>query len=123
APAGDSLGARLAAADPDKGKAVFNRVCGICHTANEGGPTRIGPNLWNIVGRQHSSVAGFSYSPVMKGKTGPWTYEDLNAWLANPARFAPGNRMGVGLADAKQRADVIAYLRSMSNDPKPFPAP
>jgi len=123
APAGDSLGARLAAADPAAGQVVFNRICAVCHTANEGGPARVGPNLWNIIGREHSSMPGFNYSPAMKAKTGPWTYEEIDAWLANPAAFAPGNRMGIGVADAKQRADVIAYLRTLSADPKPFPAP
>jgi cytochrome c len=123
APAEDTLGARLAAADPANGQVVFNRICAVCHTANEGGPARVGPNLWNIMGREHTSMPGFNYSPALKGKSGPWTYEEMYTWLANPAQFAPGNRMGIGVADAKQRADVIAYLRSLSNDPKPFPAP
>jgi len=123
APEGESLGARLAAADPAQGQVVFNRICAVCHTANEGGPARVGPNLWNIIGREHSSMPGFNYSPAVKAKTGPWTYEEMYAWLANPAAFAPGNRMGIGVADAKQRADVIAYLRTLSPDPKPFPAP
>lgn len=123
ATSGDSLGARLAAADAANGQVVFNRICGVCHTGNEGGPTRVGPNLWNVVGREHSSVPGFNYSPAVKAKTGPWTYQDLDAWLTNPSAFAPGNRMGIGVADAKQRADVIAYLRTLSPDPKPFPAP
>lgn len=120
---GPSLGARLAAADPAAGQVVFNRVCAVCHTANEGGPARVGPNLWNIMGREHSSVPGFNYSAAMRAFSGPWTYEEMYAWLASPAQFAPGNRMGIGVPDAKQRADVIAYLRSLSNDPKPFPAP
>jgi cytochrome c len=121
--AGESLGARLAAADPAAGQTVFNQLCGVCHTANEGGPARVGPNLWNIMGREHSSMPGFNYSNALKAKTGPWTYEEMYAWLANPATYAPGNRMGIGVPDPQRRANVIAYLRTLSNDPKPFPAP
>lgn len=123
APAGDDLAKRLAAADPAAGESVFKRVCAACHTANEGGQARIGPNLYGVVGREHSSFPGFSYSPALKAKTGPWTFADLDAWLANPARYAPGNRMGVGVPNAKQRADVIVYLRSLSHDPVPLPTP
>lgn len=69
-------------------------------------------------------MAGYDYSAALKAKQGPWTYDELNTWLAKPAAYAPGTKMTyAGLADEKKRADIVAYLRTLSPHPEPLPAP
>ncbi|GGG42973.1 cytochrome c family protein [Caldovatus sediminis] len=115
APALEPITPLLASADPQNGEALARRLCAACHTFNEGGRSGVGPNLYGIVGAPHAHVQGFNYSAALRAKEGPWTYEELNAWLANPRAYAPGNRMAfAGMANAQQRADLIAYLRSIS---------
>ncbi|TDH63340.1 cytochrome c family protein [Dankookia rubra] len=112
----------MASADPEKGGALFRRQCAVCHSANEGGKNGVGPNLYDVVGKPHGHLEGFNYSAALKGKQGPWNYEELNHWLLAPAKYAPGTRMGfVGLKDVQDRANVIAYLRSLSPNPQPLP--
>lgn len=112
----------LANADAKAGEAFAKTICLICHTVTEGGPAIIGPNLYNVVGGPHAHMAGYAYSPAMKGKTGPWTYEELNRWLYKPNEYAPGTKMAFpGIPDAQLRANVIAWLRSLSPDPVPLP--
>lgn len=113
----------LAKADVAKGQAVAQQVCGVCHSFNEGGKPIIGPNLYGIVGAPHDHEAGFSYSPALeKFKGQPWTYEALNHWIDDPAHYAPGTKMTYpGLKNAQQRADVIAYLHTLSHNPEPLP--
>jgi cytochrome c len=116
------VGPLLASADPEKGGALFRRQCAVCHTVNEGGKNGVGPNLYDVVGKPHGHLEGFNYSAALKGKQGPWSYEELNAWLLAPAQYAPGTRMGfVGLKDVQDRANVIAYMRSLSPSPQPLP--
>lgn len=111
----------LASASAEKGQAT-SKQCGACHTFEKGGPNRVGPNLWGVVGRPKASVAGFNYSAAMKAKGGNWTYEDLNAFLANPKGFVPGTAMSyAGLSRDAQRADLIAYLRAQADTPAPLP--
>ena len=70
----------------------------------------------------NASEAGFNYSAAMKGKTGKWTYDDLNKFVANPKGFVPGTAMGfAGIPKDSERADVIAYLNSVSDKPEPLP--
>ncbi|MES2676843.1 MAG: cytochrome c family protein [Pseudomonadota bacterium] len=98
-------------ADIDAGAKVFKK-CATCHTVNQGGANKIGPNLYGIIGRKKASIAGFTYSPALKAKSGAWTIEDLNIWLTNPKAFVPGTKMGfAGLKKDKDRANVIAYLK------------
>ena len=121
APEAADIGTLLAKATPDAGQKVFNQ-CKACHTGDKGGPNRVGPNLWDVVGRGKASASGFAYSDAIKAKGGTWTYEDLNHFLANPKAFAPGTRMTfIGLKRAEDRAAVIAHLRSFSDSPKPLP--
>jgi cytochrome c len=116
------VGPLMASADPEKGGALFRRQCAVCHSANEGGKNGVGPNLYDVVGKPHGHLEGFNYSAALKGKQGPWNYEELNHWLLAPAKYAPGTRMGfVGLKDVQDRANVIAYLRSLSPNPQPLP--
>lgn len=112
----------MASADAANGETLAKRQCASCHTFTEGGKNGVGPNLYNVVGRAHAGTDGFNFSNALKGKPGNWTFEDMNAWLQKPVAFAPGTRMAfAGLNSEKQRADVLAYLRSLSKNPVPLP--
>jgi len=100
---------------------VFKK-CKACHTADQGGPNRVGPNLWNVVGGPKAHAEDFSYSDAITGLGGEWTYADLDAYLTKPKDFAPGTKMTfAGLKKPKDRAAVISYLRTLSDSPKPLP--
>lgn len=116
------LGNMMAAADMTKGEAIFKK-CVACHTIASGGANGIGPNLWGTVGKPLGSHAGFAYSDAIKTKGGTWTFEALNEWLANPKKYAPGNKMTfAGLGNPEERAAVMLYLNSQgSNMPLPSP--
>ena len=113
----------LAKADVQAGSKFVQTVCTACHSFNEGGHPIVGPNLFNVVGGPHDHEAGFNYSPALeKFKDQPWTFDDLNHWLDNPAGYAPGTRMTfAGIPNAQMRADVIAYLRTLSPHPVALP--
>jgi cytochrome c len=106
----------------EQGEAVFRR-CASCHTVNEGGANGIGPNLYGVVGAQHAHRADFNYSSALSGMSGPWTFDDLSAWLARPSAYAQGTTMSfAGLSDPLDRAAVILYLNAQgSNLPLPEP--
>jgi cytochrome c len=114
----------LASANAAAGEADTKKLgCIACHTFNEGGRAGLGPNLYGVVGGPHAHMAGFNYSSGLKAKQGPWTFAELNEWLTKPSAYVPGTRMTfVGIKDPKERADVIAYLRSLSANPEPLPA-
>ncbi len=113
--------AYLAKADPAKGADVFKK-CGACHTDQKGGPNGIGPQLWDVVGRQRATEAGFAYSDALKGKPGAWDWDSLGAWLKSPKAYAPGTKMTfAGLSNPQDRANLIAYLNTQSDAPKPLP--
>jgi len=115
------LAALLADADPAAGKKAFSK-CKACHTVDQGGKNKVGPNLWDIVGKAKAGVGGFKYSGSFTDLAREWTYGDLDAFLAKPKEFAPGTKMTfAGMKKAKDRAAVIAYLRSLSDSPKPLP--
>ncbi|MEK1852590.1 MAG: cytochrome c family protein [Phyllobacterium sp.] len=115
----------LASADATRGEAVFKR-CQACHTGEKGGPNKVGPNLWDIVDRPIATHDGFSYSgPIKdfsKGGQEKWTYDHLNHFLTSPKGYIKGTAMGfAGDKKDNERADLIAYLRTLSDNPKPLP--
>jgi cytochrome c len=78
--------------------------------------------LWDIVGRKPGAMEGFRFSPAMVKMRGAWDYETLNKFLAKPKKFVPGTKMGFsGIPKAKDRANLISFLRSLSDQPKPLP--
>jgi len=112
----------LAKADADKGK-TLTKVCATCHSFDKGAAAKAGPNLYGVVERPKGSEAGFSYSDAMKGKGGKWTFADLDTFITSPKTFVSGTKMGFGgEPDAGKRADIIAYLRTLSENPVPLPA-
>ena len=112
----------LASASAEKGAAAAKQ-CAACHTFEKGGPNRVGPNLYDIVGHERGTGrGGFNFSAAMKAKGGTWTFDDLNKFIASPKGFIPGTAMGfVGIPKDSERADVIAYLNSLSEHPQPIP--
>ena len=112
--------ALLGGADVAKGARTFKK-CKACHTVENGGKNKIGPNLWNIVNAMFGQKAGFVYSKPLKAKGGTWNYDTLDAFLAKPKAYIPGAKMAfVGVKKAKERANLIAYLRSLSDNPAPL---
>ncbi len=119
--AGPPIAELLQTASVEKGMSSFKK-CTACHTVENGGANRIGPNLWNIVGRDIAVGADFSYSDAMLGEEGNWDFEKLNDYLLKPRDAIPGNKMVfVGLKRDSERADVIMYLRSLSDAPVELP--
>jgi cytochrome c len=111
----------LASADPKRGEDAA-KVCQACHTFEKGGPAKIGPNLWGVVGRMRAGMAGFDYSSGMKSMGGTWTVDDLYHFLAKPQAFVEGTKMTFGgIARPQSRADLIAYLNTLSDNPAPLP--
>jgi cytochrome c len=111
----------LAAADATKGEAVFKK-CVACHTIASGGANGIGPNLYATLGEGiGQGKAGYAFSSVLSGKGGKWDFANMDEWLANPKKFAPGTKMTfAGLGSPTERADLIVYLNAQgSNLPLP----
>jgi len=113
----------LASADPAKGAETFKK-CTACHNADKGGPNLVGPNIYGVIDQPIGHHApGFAYSPALSGKGGTWTWDNLFAWLKSPSSFATGTKMTfAGLSNPQDRANVIAFLNSKSDAPKPMPA-
>lgn len=100
------------------------QVCAQCHDWSKGGPDKIGPNLWGVVGRPRASHGSFSYSSAMSASHDPWTFDKLFVYLKSPASMVPGTKMTfAGLRSAQQRINLLAYLRTQSDNPLPIPAP
>ena len=105
----------VALADTAKGKKVFAK-CKACHKL-EDGVNGTGPHLYNIVGRAQASVQGYAYSSVFTNMTGIWTEDELSAFLLKPSKYSPGTKMSYsGLAEAKDRANLVAYLKDLTEE-------
>ncbi len=112
---------RLANSSPERGQSAA-KVCLACHSFDKGGPNKVGPNLWGVVGRPRASEPGFNYSAAMKAKGGAWSFEELDKFLSNPKGYIPGTAMGfTGLPQATRRADVINYLHTLADKPVDLP--
>lgn len=95
---------------------VLARACAVCHALDEGAAPRVGPPLWNVVGRPVGGVDGFGYSRALADAGGTWTPDRLDRFLADPAAAVPGTAMTfAGIADGEDRARVIAFLRTLSD--------
>jgi cytochrome c len=115
----------IATADVAKGMAFVQQQCAACHTVTQGGAAGVGPNLYGVVGGPMFGGAGFGYSDAVKAKAkGNWDYDSMNAWLADPQSYAPGTAMSyAGIKNTQTRADVVAYLRTLSASPLALPTP
>jgi cytochrome c len=116
------LGTLLAAADPKAGERRA-ALCKSCHTFEKGGANGTGPNLWDIVGRPLAAHPGFKYTPALQSAGGEWTFERLDAFIANSQGYIPGTAMVQRFANPAQRADILSYLRTLSDSPVDPPPP
>ncbi|NTF40370.1 cytochrome c family protein [Rhizobium rhizogenes] len=117
----------LQKADAKVGETIFKK-CQACHSGEKGGPNKVGPDLWGIIDRPVGEHEGFAYSSGMKdfskGGSEKWTYDHLYHFLAAPKKFVAGTAMGfAGLPKEEDRANVIAYLRTLADTPEPLPDP
>lgn len=119
----EPLAALLAEASAENGERAANK-CTSCHSFEAGGPNKTGPGLHGVLGNPVAAHEGFAYSGALKEKGGEWGYEELDDFIANPRGYAPGTKMAfAGVKSAAERADLIAYLRSLEDDPPPLPEP
>ncbi len=116
-----SIAELLVVADAGSGEGL-SRACAACHSFDNGGANKIGPNLWGTVDRQMASAPGFNYSSALEDRGGSWTYEELEGFLAAPRDWVPGTSMSYsGMRKPEDRADLIAWLRSLSDEPAALP--
>jgi cytochrome c len=119
-----SIGTLLASADATQG-AEQAKKCGACHDLSEANANKTGPGIYDVVERLIGSHPGFAYSQVMQdhnAKGDHWTYDNLNHFLTSPKAFAPGTKMTfAGVKNDEERANIIAFLSTLSASPKPFP--
>jgi cytochrome c len=111
-------------ADASRGQAAF-RPCAACHTVDQGGRNGTGPNLWDTFGGRKAHIDGFNYSAAMRTAAAAgqqWNAEELYRFLEAPSRYMRGTTMSfAGISRSGTRADIVAYLRSLSANPKPLP--
>ena len=111
----------LSLGDVTHGEKVFKK-CAACHSINKDGRNKIGPKLYNVVGRATGATSDYKYSKALISYNKTWTFEELNSFLIKPAKWIKGNKMGfAGLKNGKDRASVILYLNQNSDNPQPLP--
>ena len=113
--------ALIASADIDAGKKL-SKKCAACHSFNAGGPNKVGPNLWNVLNREMGQVDGYKYSKALNAFGGEWNFSSLNKFLLKPKEYMKGTKMNyAGLKKEKDRADILLWLRSLSDTPAELP--
>jgi cytochrome c len=119
----EPIAVRLASADEARGESL-SRACGACHVFDPSNANRVGPGLWDVVGSQPAANEGYAYSPALVefAQDNVWDYEHLDAFLASPKDVVPGTKMAyAGMRRPDDRASLIAYLRTLSENPQPLP--
>lgn len=116
---GPGLAALLASGDAAAGEKAAQGRCGTCHTFDQGGAAKQGPNLFGVIGKPIGKhAAGFAYSSALSGHGGDWSYENMDAWLKNPKAFAAGTKMSfAGLSNGQDRANIILYMKQQGGGP------
>ena len=115
------IAAVMALGDIETGKKIFKK-CAACHSINKGGKNKIGPALYNVVGRAVGGVNDYKYSKTLTSYGKEWTFEELNGFLIKPSSYLKGTKMSyAGLRKEKDRASVIKYLNQNSDSPKLLP--
>ena len=111
----------LSLGDVTHGEKVFKK-CAACHSINKDGKNKIGPKLYNVVGKATGATSDYKYSKALISYSKTWTFEELNGFLIKPAKWIKANKMGfAGLKNDKDRASVILYLNQNSDNPQPLP--
>jgi len=111
----------MAMGDVKSGEKIFKK-CASCHSIIKDGKNKIGPALYNVVGRKVGSVGGYKYSNALAEYKKEWSFEELNGFLTKPAKYIKGTKMAyAGLRKEKDRASVIKYLNQNSDNPLPLP--
>ena len=111
----------LSLGDVTHGSKIYKK-CAACHSINKDGKNKIGPKLYNVVGRTTGATSDYKYSKALISYSKTWTFEELNGFLIKPAKWIKGNKMGfAGLKNDKDRASVILYLNQNSDNPQPLP--
>jgi cytochrome c len=111
----------MAQGDISSGEKIFKK-CAACHSIAKGGANKIGPALYNVVGRKVGGVAEYKYSKALASYDKEWTFEELNGFLKKPASYIKGTKMSyAGLRKEKDRASLIKYLNQKSDNPQPLP--
>ena len=122
----EPIAVRLASADKAKGENTFKQ-CASCHSNEKGGANKVGPALWNVVGRQKGQQPGFAYSNALKAvaaKGEKWDFETVDKFVEAPKGYIPGTTMSfAGISNPKTRADLIAYLSTLNDTPLELPKP
>ena len=129
APAADEkpvdIAAYMQAADATAGQAVTKK-CATCHDFTKGGPNKVGPNLWGVLGGPVGHQGSFEYSQTLKdahGKGEKWDYQHISEFIHHPKKTYAGTKMAfAGISKPEERANLIAYLRTLSDSPLPLPA-
>ena len=115
------IAALMSMGDVASGEKIFKK-CAACHSIKQGGKNKIGPALYNVVGRAVADVEDYKYSKALAGYGKEWTFEELNGFLIKPAKWVKGTKMAyAGLRKEKDRASVIKYLNQNSDNPLPLP--
>jgi cytochrome c len=115
------IAALMALGDVNAGEKIFKK-CAACHSINQGGANKIGPALYNVVGRKIGGVADYKYSKAFVEYGKEWNFEELNGFLIKPSKWIKGTKMAyAGLRKEEDRASVIKYLNQNSDNPLPLP--